>query len=86
MRGAHGARTSPTAIGGHISFSKKAGCDVRLTVITDGRDKAKPPWLLKSPRREVVRSSVGAGVVYPPFLGSFASGVDIIVTTLPRSG
>ena len=27
---------------------------------------------LKSPRREVVRSSAGAGVVYPPFLGSFA--------------
>ena len=26
----------------------------------------------KSPRREVVRSSAGAGVVYPPFLGSFA--------------
>ena len=27
---------------------------------------------LKSPRREVVRSSAGAGVIYPPFLGSFA--------------
>ena len=26
----------------------------------------------KSPRREVVRSSAGAGVIYPPFLGSFA--------------
>ena len=26
----------------------------------------------KSPRREVVRSSAGASVVYPPFLGSFA--------------
>ena len=26
---------------------------------------------LESPRREVVRSSAGAGVVYPPFLGSF---------------
>ena len=26
----------------------------------------------KSPRREVVRSSAGAGVVYPHFLGSFA--------------
>ena len=26
----------------------------------------------KSPRREVVRSSAGAGVVYPPFWGSFA--------------
>ena len=26
----------------------------------------------KSPRREVVRSSAGADVVYPPFLGSFA--------------
>ena len=26
----------------------------------------------KSPRREVVRSSAGAGIVYPPFLGSFA--------------
>ena len=26
----------------------------------------------KSPRREVVRSSAGAGAVYPPFLGSFA--------------
>ena len=26
----------------------------------------------KSPRREVVRSSAGAGVLYPPFLGSFA--------------
>ena len=25
----------------------------------------------KSPRREVVRSSAGAGVIYPPFLGSF---------------
>ena len=28
--------------------------------------------MLKSPRREVVRSSAGAGVIYPPFLGSFA--------------
>ena len=28
--------------------------------------------LAKSPRREVVRSSAGASVVYPPFLGSFA--------------
>ena len=27
---------------------------------------------VKSPRREVVRSSAGASVVYPPFLGSFA--------------
>ena len=27
---------------------------------------------IKSPRREVVRSSAGAGVIYPPFLGSFA--------------
>ena len=26
----------------------------------------------KSPRRGVVRSSAGAGVVYPPFGGSFA--------------
>ena len=26
----------------------------------------------KSPRREVVRSSAGAGVIYPPFWGSFA--------------
>ena len=26
----------------------------------------------KSPLREVVRSSAGAGVVYPPFWGSFA--------------
>ena len=26
----------------------------------------------KSPQREVVRSSVGAGVVYPHFRGSFA--------------
>ena len=26
----------------------------------------------ESPRREVIRSSAGAGVVYPPFLGSFA--------------
>ena len=29
-------------------------------------------WWLKSPRREVVRSSAGASVVYPPFLGLFA--------------
>ena len=29
-------------------------------------------WMEKSPRREVVRSSAGAGVIYPPFLGSFA--------------
>ena len=29
-------------------------------------------YATKSPRREVVRSSAGAGVVYPPFLGSFA--------------
>ena len=28
--------------------------------------------IVKSPRREVVRSSAGASVVYPPFLGSFA--------------
>ena len=28
--------------------------------------------IIKSPRREVVTSSPGAGVVYPPFLGSFA--------------
>ena len=26
-------------------------------------------FFLKSPRREVVRSSAGAGVVYPPFWG-----------------
>ena len=26
----------------------------------------------ESPQREVVRSSAGAGVVYPPFWGSFA--------------
>ena len=26
----------------------------------------------ETPRREVVRSSAGASVIYPPFLGSFA--------------
>ena len=30
------------------------------------------PETTKSPRREVVRSSASAGVIYPPFLGSFA--------------
>ena len=33
-------------------------------------DQLRPPsFLPESPRREVVRSSAGTGVVYPPFFG-----------------
>ena len=42
---------------------------LKLCVIVLHTHRYHPP---KSPRREVVRSSAGAGVIYPPFLGSFA--------------
>ena len=38
----------------------------------DGKNIQLSTKVAKSPRREVVRSSVGAGVLYPPFLGPFA--------------
>ena len=46
-------------------------------------------WQLKSPQREVVRSSAGAGVVYPPFLGghsrSIPQGMILDVQPLVKS-
>ena len=38
----------------------------------NGAPVTEPLVKYQSPRREVVRSSTGTGVVYPPFLGSFA--------------
>ena len=35
----------------------------------NGAPVTEPLVKYQSPRREVVRSSAGAGVVYPPFLG-----------------
>ena len=47
-----------------------------MLILDRGYSLAKLPRFFegaeKSPRREVVRSSAGAGVIYPPFLGSFA--------------
>ena len=37
----------------------------------NGAPVTEPLVQYQSPRREVVRSSAGVGVLYPPFLGSF---------------
>ena len=37
----------------------------------NGAPVTEPLVKYQSPRREVVRSSAGVGVAYPPFLGSF---------------
>ena len=37
----------------------------------NGAPVTQPLVKYQSPRREVVRSSAGIGVIYPPFLGSF---------------
>ena len=41
-------------------------------VVVFGEGRGNEVDVMESPRREVVRSSAGAAVVYPPFLGSFA--------------
>ena len=60
------AETRPRLCGMHMNSCRSGGGELRQQGL----------WRLflkqKSPRREVVRSSAGAGVVYPPFWGSFA--------------
>ena len=45
------------------------GHSSRSTALNDKQQRPRSTSPPKSPRREVVRSSAGAGVIYPPFFG-----------------
>ena len=80
----HGAPSSPNSVPLHHLTSPCTTCRQRrilqvprgiLTPFQDGIPLQPELWDYlehKSPRREVVRLSAGAGVIYPPFGGSFA--------------
>ena len=72
----HGEVGFSTPGGGGVSIEPpKTGRFGKRTQLTEPLISHFKLWhqrRRKSPRREVVRSSAGASVVYPPFLGSFA--------------
>ena len=75
--GGGGALWTPKLPHGTMCFVGARGAGDFVLGIQQGEFLLFDPMCLyskysKSPRREVVGSSAGAGVIYPPFLGSFA--------------
>ena len=59
----------PLPLARHLKESRQTVGQRHHWGLGRGRGSSRLPNFGKSPRREVVRSSAGAGVVYPPFFG-----------------